>query len=419
MLTRKMAEQLAEKVQELERLLERQSLMLERFQNSEASTSAASQTVANKYDITRIPDIIKMIPGYDGNVKSLPIWIESVEQKLNCASMQVPEAEKNNAIEIWTSVIRDKISGKANEVLINSQTKCKWQLIKAKLIDRFGDKRDLSSIINKIPYIKQGNQTVEQFYEICAEILADLNAKIVLDPGLQPCAKAVIASYEAMITNAYIDGLHEPISSLTRTSRPESLLSAYQHALELTNAADRKKEKLKFETKFSEHSKTQQLQTIPPRNGGWNLNNNRITNTSRNYPPVPQRPYNPNFRPYQNQNTVRPPLLFNNFPQNRNFSNQFQNGQTIPQIKQEPHSQNNFRRIPPVMNQIHYQEQNEQNEPDLSEAYSYQNAPYPQEMYECTIAQDPQEVHNNAQDNLPTVDDEVNFTLETSQMCKE
>lgn len=344
MLTRGMSQELNDRVEELEQLLERQRLQIDRLINRRADADLAPQPAPARFDITRVPDIIKVIPGYDGDTKGLPAWINSVEQKLNCAKSQVPDDEKDRAEAVYTSVIRDKISGKANEILLNNQTSCNWADIKAQLIDRFGDKRDLASILNKIPYIKQGNRSVDAYYDECTEILSDVNAKVILDNALAPCAKVVMASYEAILTTAFVDGLHEPISSLTRTSKPNSLLAAYQHALEQDNAAKRQRERNK--TFFKVTPEPPKLyKPIPNRNGTWNQNFRPPSQTQNLINPRPQIQYR-NPYPY----TYPYPTHQHPFqPQNPNRN---QNPQTavrqIPAIKQEATSTSNIRNHPHI-----------------------------------------------------------------------
>ena len=263
---------------------------------------------------------------------------------------RVPRDEKDEAIKMWTSVIRDKITGKANEALLNSQTECRWDSIKTLLTDRFGDKRDIASIINNIPYIQQRNRSVEEFYEECNEILTDLNAKILLDPGLAPCSQAVIASYEALLINAYVDGLHEPISSLTRTSKPNTLLAAFQHTLEQSNAADRKRERTKLQTAQQKPN----LGTHPPNNQMRNLNQTHVQHADNNFRPfLPARQFAPVPMVYQRR-FQGPPAQ--NFYQPRQFAPAhvtYQRplpGPPAPkqlQLKQEPASQTNSRQFSP------------------------------------------------------------------------
>lgn len=433
MLTRKMSEITNERITELERLISEQTLQIERLTNltnmlnvNEASTLAS----VSSYDVTKIPDVIKMIPGYDGSIKGLPAWIDSVEQKLECATVHVPAAEKETVLKIWTSIIRDKISGKANEALLSNQTECKWEAIKSfldRLVDRFGDKRDLSSIIGRTLYVKQGNRSVEEFYSECAEILADLNAKVILNPGLKPCAKEVMASYEAMLTNAFVDGLDSSISSLTRTGRAVTLVSAFQHAMEHENANKRREEANKFQiAQLPPSQRTQLAPNINPmQNYNARSNQTFITNKrfpqnfgqNRNYPQLTQVQYS-----NQNRN---PQQLVQRFPpQNQNFNQtrdypqftqrfQLQNSNLTPNrnqppfkqgmlpIKQEPFSQNNFRSSNNV-NQVHYQELNEQPDEKFDTACGYQ-----QEPFNC------QEVQEEVRDNSVT-DDEINFPPDTN-----
>lgn len=404
---------LKNQVEELEQRLEQQRLQLERILTLQAEPSTAPQPQAD-FDVTRIPDIIKLIPGYDGNVKALPAWINSVQQKFDCALARVPAADKDAASKVWSSVIRDKITGKANDVLISNQTECEWDQIKAQLSDRFGDKRDLATIISKIPFVNIENSTIEQFYEKFSEILSDLSAKINLDPGLQPCAKAVISSYEMTIMNAFVDGLPDPISALTRTSRPTSLLSAYQYAQEQADADERKKEKQKF---LSRTNVSNQRPPIQPYHGGQpNYSPNQrppaqpYHGGQPNYPANQRPPYqthgHPNAKPFYSQPpNQRPPHLMHG-ASNSNVKpqyNQSSNRPTMAPIKKEPYSQNNFRRNHPSSNQIHYQEMNENFETPPEEAHEYYD---PQNL---------QEIHNHPLAHEPPVDDEVNFQLDPNQ----
>lgn len=362
-----MAEELSAKIAQLERLVDQQSRQIEILQNAEPRTTSTTQATQN-FDPTRIPDVIKMIPEYCGLEIELPAWLNSVERKLECARKTIPHDKISLVMPIWESIIRDKITGKANEALLMSGTNCTWTAIKEKLKERFGDKRDLSAILSRIAYLKQSAKNVEEFYYECDAILSDLKTKVMLDDEMKPCAKTIIASYESMLINAYIDGLHEPISSLTRTSRPTTLLSAYQHALEQANAASRRREKFRLETKpVSAPQKPMQFKQEQPRFQTWNQN--RGINYYGNSNPRPAHQFNN----YQNQN--RPVPQYNNFQNHPNFRPQIPQQQinTKPPlaIKQEVPSGYNIRRFQNTVNN-HDEQQNPE------EGYSY----YPEEMEE-------------------------------------
>ena len=324
------AQELENQIEELQQRLEQQRIQIDRLLNLPAGPNNPQPAT---FDVSRIPDIIKLVPGYDGDVKNLPAWIASVDQKLQCALNSVPQSDKDSALLIWTSVIRDKITGEANETLINNNSPCDWAVIKQTLKDRFADKRDLSTILSKIPYLRQGHLSVEEFYQNCDAILSDIRAKVSLDDNLKLCASSIMDTYEAMLVNAFIDGLYDPISALTRTSKPSSLLSAYQHALDQDNAAKRQKERAKaYQKPVADAQRFQRPQTSSFRNTSWNSN-------SRGYPshsvPKPTPPSNNQ----EQVNSARHPLA----------------------IKQESFSNSKFRR------QINMHEEVDEEENDEEE----------------------------------------------------
>lgn len=395
-----MAEEMKAKILELERLIDAQSRQLERLQNAaQRPTPVAQATVV--FDATKIPDVIKMIPGYSGIELELPAWLDSVERKLECAKQTVPQDKIAIVTPIWESIIRDKITGKANEALLMSNTDCTWVAIKDKLKERFGDKRDLSTIIGKIPYLKQGAKSVEEFFFECDALLSDIKTKVMLDDDMKLCGKTIVATHEAMLLNAYIDGLHEPISSLTRTSRPSTLLSAYQHALDQANAANRRREKFRLETKpiLNAPQKPTQLNTPQFKQfSTWNQNRRPAYSGNQNTRPPTNTYQNPQFhRPnFPQQPTNNYPMNNYHNPQyhRQNFPQQPNNGmRQPPAIKQEVPSGSNIRRFTNNVNshdeQANYREENYQEENYQDDTYSY----YPEEQVEETDQSHPDELN--------------------------
>lgn len=397
-------QELISKMEELENLIEQQRLQLERLQRENTGPSSALQlasppVTSARFDPSRVPDAIKMIVPYNGNPKLLSSWISSVESKLNFSKQLCPTPEDEaDALPLWYSIIRDKIVDKANDALLQNSTPCEWAAIKSLLKNRFGDKRDLSTILNKLPYLQQKTRSVEEFYAECDEILSDVRAKVIADDDLKPCANNIIDTYETMITTAFIDGLHDPISALTRTSKPTTLYSAYQHALEQDSAAKRQTERRKLNQKpLGTIQRPVPFQSQPTPNGRWNQfppsSNRFYQNQSFGQRTMPSNS-NPAQRPnyyqtnsqYQNQN----PSPF----QSKNYSPNSQ-----PQIKKEPPSQTNVRRFIPS-NQVHFQEHELQTEEVSDETFEYQNSQEPPE------------------DVCPT-DDEVNFPLDPNQVTNE
>ena len=320
-----MGEEINERIQELTRLLEEQRVQLTELANTRQADRAlpVANQQAQGFDKYRIPDLIKIIPTYDREGSMLATWLESVEQKIHFAAEAVPNGEILAEITpLWTGVIRDKIVGKANEALVCSHTPLVWAEIKSTLKEFFGDKRDLSTLLSKIPYLRQSSRGLEEFYHECRTLLSDINAKITLDDNLQRCAKPMLDAYESMITTSFVDGLNDPISALVRTSRPPNLLCAYQNALDQHNAIQRRREKFPS-----------------PKPQGYNAGPRPV------YPPRPPMPNNQRTPFPNNQNKP---------PQNYQARSPFHQSQArFPQIKQEPSSQQNIR------NAIHFQETEE------------------------------------------------------------
>lgn len=210
---------------------------------NEAHNLLISQTISN----SRIPDTIKLLPTYDGNKKELVTWLNTIESTLNLYR----ELENTPTLRIWFNYIRTKIIGKANDILTTSHTALNWIDIKAALISYFGDKRDLSTLTQKISYLKQGPKTIHDFYNESLCLLADINSNISLDPENEGHETSIMRIIERMIKDAFIDGLNEPISSYTRNCKPNNLREAYQFSSEQFSAHDRKKERNNFSFKNS------------------------------------------------------------------------------------------------------------------------------------------------------------------------
>lgn len=66
-------------------------------------------------------------------------------------------------------------------------------------------------------------------------------------------ARAIMGTYETLMVNAFVDGLHDATSDLTRSTRPQTLAAAHQVASE--HEAPIKRRKLKY-TSYEMKNKT-------------------------------------------------------------------------------------------------------------------------------------------------------------------
>lgn len=301
---------LQQQIEELVNIVERQSRQAEEAAGQiaalqalaaapRASTSASAQAVpevqANNTTFPRIPDLIRLVPEFDGNPRNLPRWIDSVEEKLNETKACVAQNEHARLVPIWLGVIRDKIKDKANDALSANHTPLEWDKIKSTLIEYFGDKTNLSILVSRMTNLKQGAQSVLEFYQNCRSLLTEINAKILLN-NTPIEAKAIMGTYDTLMINAFIDGLHDVTSDLTRSTRPQSLADAYNVASEHETALRRRRERKQVDV----------LKKPPP-----NINNN----IPRPYGFMPAVPYRPNFIQTQQNKSFVP----NQFNQQRPF----------------------------------------------------------------------------------------------------
>lgn len=177
----------------------------------------------------KIPELIKLIPTFDGAPSALVAFIESVEQKLRASEVDFTEDELTNLRPIWTGLIRDKIVGRANEILIENQTPLVWEEIKVTLKENLGDKREISTLLTSVSRLRQGPRTIDEFYQKSRALLTSLNTNTILNNQDQG-SKIVRDTYEVLVVNAFIDGLHDNLIDNTRAAKPKTLLEAYHAA---------------------------------------------------------------------------------------------------------------------------------------------------------------------------------------------
>lgn len=348
MRTRKMTSELQKLIDDLAAKVEDQNLQITALRQARQATPApAPQPQGRVADRVSIPDPIKLVPVYAGEPEKLQSWIASVDQKIDFSIKLVNDPTiVEEIMPLWVGIIRDKITNEANEVLIRNQVNLEWSEIKAALKEELGDKRDLATLSSKISQLKQGSKDITSFYHECKKLLADINAKLLTSDETKGCAKILMTNYEAMIMTAFIDGLPDDLSTLTRIYRPKNLYEAYQCGLDLHNSKQKRIEKSAVRNTAP---------SAKPQFHNSNTNFRTVNNQFRtqvSYPPNSN--YNPKqstYPPNSSQNSRQP-----NFPPNNNqFSRQpndqsgnqtfyqrppFQpNRNYIPAIKQEPSSQ--------------------------------------------------------------------------------
>lgn len=184
-----------------------------------------------------IPDPIRNIPVFNGNRKEVLAWVEDAEETLDAY-----DSYKNDPIYSQIErAVKNKITGEAKEVLIASGNPKHWEEIKEILLNAYGDRRDITSHIQSLFYIRQGKNNLADYYNKIRQIDTAIKSSAASMEDYKSHAR-VINSFVSLITlTRFVDGLSEDISMHVRSCRPESLEHAYEITMQYSNAAYRHK----------------------------------------------------------------------------------------------------------------------------------------------------------------------------------
>lgn len=114
--------------------------------------------INDEFSRGRVPDLIKGLPQFNGNAKQLTSWTQSVERIL-----KMYDHLKNQEVYfLWLQEIRNKITGEAGDILASNGTPLDWTAIKNQLTIIYGDKREMSTLLQTLFFLKQNHKSVEK-----------------------------------------------------------------------------------------------------------------------------------------------------------------------------------------------------------------------------------------------------------------
>lgn len=222
---------------ELQAQLERERM--ERLQHDAANQQARLDRIQSAIANSKIPDTIKGLPSFNGENDDLTHWLSQVQTIVDAYR----DLHNEPIWTLWLSHIRGKVVGKAHQALTSANIPNNFAQIRTTLIEHFGNNRELSSLCQTIPYLSQGENSVDDFYHDVTSLQAKINEKINLEPNYQGHAVAVSHFASTLMKEAFIDGLNDPYSGLVRGSNPRTLVEAFNFARRQCEADVRKNEK--------------------------------------------------------------------------------------------------------------------------------------------------------------------------------
>lgn len=252
---------------------------------------------------------LKIIPEYSGDANSLYRFLNAGD---HIFSQYFDVQNVNNFQNIITiNAIIGKLKGKALEIIdVNAVNS--WPAIKQVLIQNFSDQRDENSLNRDLVNLHQGNESPQQFYDKCLNLLTTLINYINIhndDENVIACKRDF---FTAQALKTFLAGLREPLGSTIRAMRPESLPKALQYIKEENNIMylqKRNQPLLNNNSKQINQNPNQNFKfnnapRFPPNwfqqrsNGNMNFNPNRSNWNNNNQQHFRQ----PNLNQFRNQN---------------------------------------------------------------------------------------------------------------------
>jgi hypothetical protein len=175
-----------------------------------------------------LKDLRDMIPEYDGDQSTLFDFIEAV----NFAIENVPENQQNALI----FVIKSKLVGKARKFISSRQLQ-EWNDIKDLLISHYGDCRDTEGLLRDLnSSFQKSNETPRAFAQRIEDLLTRIRSSVALNNELNQAARnALNLSHEKMALKTFLAGLSDPLGSIIRSQKPNTLEQAEQFLIEEEN----------------------------------------------------------------------------------------------------------------------------------------------------------------------------------------
>lgn len=204
-----------------------QQQQLEQQQQNQQDQAALNET--------KLPDSIKLIPKYSGGKLPLLKWINHVESALaDLRALNIP------ILQSWQLAIRSKITGEADRALITSGCNYQWENIKQSLLDHFGDKRNLQTIMAGLK-ITMGNKQLDDYYLEATKLSADIGLNVALEPAYAGHTQQIMHFANHFVLSAFINGLNPKIKAFVMAKGASTLAEAKSIADEYQNALQREK----------------------------------------------------------------------------------------------------------------------------------------------------------------------------------
>lgn len=164
-------------------------------------------------------DIANFIPDYDGNQTELHDFVAACDHAID-------HIDDDNITHI-PFLIKSKLRGEAKQ-FISSRALTDWRDIKNLLLSHFGDTRDSESLLRQLTTSFQKNsENPRSYVQRVQLILTKLRNCTALDDNLDRNMKRIMdEKHERIGLKTILSGLNDPIGSILRSQRPQTITDA-------------------------------------------------------------------------------------------------------------------------------------------------------------------------------------------------
>ena len=179
-------------------------------------------------------NLIKSLPEFKGGHTEYPAWREAANFAINYYTVG------SESYYIAMGILRNKITGSANENLSSFNTPLNFKAIIAKLDQIYSDKRPLHILENELNTLRQGRQSINEYYDsVDKQLTLILNKNIMTYSGNEVLTKAFNERARENALRVFISGLKRPLCDTLFSVRPKDLPSALATAQELEHNRQR------------------------------------------------------------------------------------------------------------------------------------------------------------------------------------
>lgn len=250
----------------------------------------------------RIPDTIKDLKTFSGaDGENFSQWKQSVEEEL--APYYNNNVKGTSKHRTAVKAVRNKIIGRANDLLANENVPLSWPHISQCLTNHYADRRDLHTLEHQLLTIRQGKSTSIEFYNEVNKYLTIILNKINCIESNPQAIHALNSHYKIKATKAFVNGLNGSLPKFISSSNPPDLPTALHLCKQQEDLGTLNEFTRQFQKPIFQQRPTMQTQQ------NFQRQQPNFHNTNTRYP-------NNNFRPHFNNNNFRPQYN-NNHNQNR------------------------------------------------------------------------------------------------------